>query len=250
MTDAALQARAVSKRFDGIAANVAVDFDLNAGEVHAIIGPNGAGKTTFLSALAGEVTPDSGRILLNGSDVTHLGVPQRVRRGLARSYQVTSVFPGFSVLENLAFGIRARTGTASRLWRKAVLDADELDVASALLRRVGLVGRSGADAGGLSHGEQRQLEVALALSTTPKVLLLDEPLAGLGIEESRRMVDLISTLPTTLSVVLVEHDMDAVFALADRITVLVEGHVVASASPADVRDNPLVQRAYLGEGHP
>ena len=135
------------------------------------------------------------------------------------------------------------------LFRSAVLDANEMDLAAALLRRVGLSGRSGAEVAGLSHGEQRQLEVALALSTTPRVLLLDEPLAGLGIDESRRMVDLLSTLPGQISIVLVEHDMDAVFALAHRITVLVEGRVIASAAPADIRDDPLVQRAYLGEGH-
>lgn len=250
MADALLEARALSKRFGGVAANTGIDFTLLPREVHAVIGPNGAGKTTFLSCLFGEVTPDAGQVLLNGTDVTRMSVPERVRHGLARSYQVTSVFPGFSVLENLAFGIRARTGTASRLWRKAVLDAREMDLAAAMLRRVGLSGRSGAEVASLSHGEHRQLEVALALSTTPRVLLLDEPLAGLGIDESRRMVDLLSTLPGQVSIVLVEHDMDAVFALADRITVLVEGRVIASAPPADVRDDPLVQRAYLGEGQP
>ena len=250
MAEPLLEARSVSKHFGGVAANVGIDFALHARQLHAVIGPNGGGKTTFLSQLFGEIAPDSGQVLLNGKDVTRSPVPERVKRGLARSYQVTSVFPGFSVLENVAFGIRARTDTASRLWRSAGLNVAEGDVAAALLRRVGLSGRSGADAASLSHGEQRQLEVALALSTTPKVLLLDEPLAGLGLDESRRMVDLISTLAGPLAIVLVEHDMDAVFALADRVTVLVEGRVVASAAPAEIRDDPLVQRAYLGEGHP
>lgn len=250
MAEPLLAAQGLHKRFGGVVANAGIDFDLKPREVHAVIGPNGGGKTTFLAQLSGEITPDAGHVFLAGEDVTGLSVPQRVRRGLARSYQVTSVFPGFTILENVGFGVRARQGTAGRMWRSGAFTAEETEVANAILRRAGLLGRSGVDVAALSHGEHRQLEIAIALSTQPKVLLLDEPLAGLGVDESRRMVDLIGALAGPHAIVLVEHDMDAVFALADRITVLVEGKVIASATPEEIREDPLVRQAYLGESAP
>lgn len=243
-----LVARGLTKRYGGLVANAGIDFDLRPREVHAVIGPNGGGKTTLLGQLMGEIEPDAGTIALTGADITALAVPERVLRGLARSYQVTSVFPGFTVLENVAFGLRARRRTTSRFWRAARTGGELGEAAAAILRRVGLSGRSGVDAAVLSHGEQRQLEIAIALSTTPKVLLLDEPLAGLGVDEGRRMVDLIASIAGPIAIVLVEHDMDAVFALADRITVLVDGAVIASAAPDAIREDPLVRTAYLGEG--
>ncbi len=248
MADPLLVARGLAKRFGGIIANAGIDLDLMPRELHAVIGPNGGGKTTLLGQLTGEVTPDAGSVTLVGRDVTHLSVPERVALGLARSYQITSVFPGFSVLENVAFGMRARNGTASRMWRSAAIAGEFADAAAAILRRVGLSGRSGVDAAALSHGEHRQLEIAIVLSSAPKVLLLDEPLAGLGVDESRRMVDLIASLSGPLAIVLVEHDMDAVFALADRITVLVDGKGIASGTPEAIRDDAAVRTAYLGEG--
>jgi branched-chain amino acid transport system ATP-binding protein len=242
-----LVGRGLHKRFGGVVANAGIDFELRPREVHAVIGPNGGGKTTLLGQLMGEIPPDLGSVAFAGGDITGLTVPERVMRGLARSYQVTSVFPGFTVLENVAFGMRARRRISSRFWRLASTGGELGEAAAAILRRVGLSGRSGVDAAVLSHGEQRQLEIAIALSTNPKVLLLDEPLAGLGLDEGRRMVDLIAGLAGPIAVVLVEHDMDAVFALADRVTVLVDGAVIATGTPTAIRDDRLVRAAYLGE---
>ena len=242
-----LTARGLKKSFCGVVANASIDFDLRPREVHAVIGPNGGGKTTLLGQLMGEILPDAGSVRLGGIDVTAMSVPERVMRGLARSYQVTSVFPGFTVLENVAFGLRARRRISSRLWRSASTGGELGEAAAAILRRVGLSGRSGVDAAVLSHGEHRQLEIAIALSTSPKVLLLDEPLAGLGVDEGRRMVELIADIRGPVAIVLVEHDMEAVFALADRVTVLVDGAAIASGAPDSIRDDRLVKAAYLGE---
>ena len=249
MTDPLLAATGLHKRFGSVVANAGIDFELRPREVHAVIGPNGGGKTTLLGLLTGELRPESGTVRICGQDCTYLSVAKRARLGLAKSYQISSVFPGFTVLENLAFGLRARNGTSSRFWRPAGLDGDAGDAAAAILRRVGLAGRSSIDAADLSHGEHRQLEIAIALSTGPKVLLLDEPLAGLGPDESRRMIELIAGLagpPAPIAIVLVEHDMDAVFALSDRVTVLAEGAVVARGTPREIRDDAKVRESYLG----
>ena len=247
MTDVLLEARRLSKRFGGVVASDAVDFAVNAGEVHAVIGPNGSGKTTLLHQLAGEMRPDSGRVVLDGADITLLPAHRRARRGRARSSQITSVFPGFTAVENVAFGVRARRGTPYRFWRPARIGDAAGDEARALLDRVGLGTRADLPAETLSHGEHRQLEVAIALSTRPRVLLLDEPLAGLGTAESAAMIALLGNLRGQYALVLVEHDMDAVFALADRVTVLVEGRVLTTGAPAGVRGDANVRRAYLGD---
>ena len=247
MTKAVLEARGLSKRFGGVIAADCVDFAVADGEVHAVIGPNGSGKTTLLRQLAGEVRPDSGRVLLDGTDVTRLRAHRRARAGIARSFQITSVFPGFTALDNVAFGVRARSGTSFRFWRPVRGSDDAGDKARALLDCVGLGGRADLPVNVFSHGEHRQLEVAIALSTRPRVLLLDEPLAGLGLAESAAMVALLATLRERHALVLVEHDIDAVFALADRVTVLVEGRVLTAGAPAAVRGNAEVRRAYLGE---
>ena len=248
MTDAAmLQAERLSKRFGGLTATDDLSLDVRPGELHAVIGPNGAGKTTLIGQLAGEIAPDAGRILFAGEDVSRLAVADRARRGLVRSFQVTSIFSGFTAADNVALAVQANAGHSFRFWRGARGDPALRDPALAALQRVGLSERADVPAASLSHGEQRQLEVAMALATDPTVLLLDEPMAGMGPEESARMVSLLSALKGTLTILLVEHDMDAVFALADRITVLVYGRVIASGAPEAIRADPAVQEAYLGE---
>lgn len=242
-----LETRALVKRFGGLAATDHVSLSVAAGELHALIGPNGAGKTTLIGQLSGEVTPDSGRILFDGRDVTVLPVDQRSRRGLARSFQITSVFPSFSALDNVALAVQAHAGHSFRFWRDAARDRRLSDPARAVLERVGLGARADVPASALAHGEKRQLELAMALATGPKLLLLDEPMAGMGPEDSARMVDLLADLKGGVAILLVEHDMDAVFALADRITVLVRGTALASGSPTAIRADAAVRDAYLGE---
>jgi branched-chain amino acid transport system ATP-binding protein len=241
-----LAVRGLTKRFGGLTATDNLDFTVTAGEVHAVIGPNGAGKTTLIAQLAGVLWPDAGTILLDGENITTLSAHERVRRGLARSYQITNVFPRFSALENVALAVQARDGSSFRFWRPVGTERHLLDAAVALLDRVGIATRAAVPAGKLSHGEQRQLEVALALATNPRLLLLDEPMAGMG-DESDRMVRLIESLKGSVTIVLVEHDMDAVFRLADRVSVLVTGRVLATGTPAEIRANADVRRAYLGE---
>jgi branched-chain amino acid transport system ATP-binding protein len=241
-----LAVRGLTKRFGGLTATDNLDFTVTAGEVHAVIGPNGAGKTTLIAQLAGVLRPDAGTILLDGENITTLSAHERVRRGLARSYQITNVFPRFSALENVALAVQARDGSSFRFWRPVGTERHLLDAAVALLDRVGIATRAAVPAGKLSHGEQRQLEVALALATNPRLLLLDEPMAGMG-DESDRMVRLIESLKGSVTIVLVEHDMDAVFRLADRVSVLVTGRVLATGTPAEIRANADVRRAYLGE---
>jgi branched-chain amino acid transport system ATP-binding protein len=242
-----LQIDNLSKRFGGIVATDGVSLEVSADELHALIGPNGAGKTTLIAQLTGQLKPDTGTIRFGGRDITHLPAHQRCLQGLARSFQITSLFLDFTALDNVALAVQARAGHSFRFWADARADARLRGPAMAALDRVGLAGRAETVAAKLSHGEHRQLELAVALATQPRLLLLDEPMAGLGTEESARMISLLRDLKGELTIVLVEHDMAAVFALADRITVLVYGRVIASDAPEVIRQNADVRRAYLGE---
>jgi len=242
-----LEVTGLTKSFGALRASDGIDFDVREGETHAVIGPNGAGKTTFISQLAGNLRPDAGRIVFAGEDITALPAPRRARKGLARSFQITSIYREFTVLENVAIAVQACAGHSFRFWRRAFSDAALVSPASAILEEVGLGQRASVIAANLSHGEQRQLEVAMALATRPRLLLLDEPMAGMGIEESQRMIELLQKLKKTKTIILVEHDMDAVFRLADRISVLVYGRVIATGAPEQIRMNEEVRKAYLGE---
>jgi branched-chain amino acid transport system ATP-binding protein len=243
-----LEARGLVKRFGGVLANDHVDLAVHPGEIHAVIGPNGAGKTTLVAQLAGELAPDEGAVRFAGSDVTRLPVHLRSARGLARSFQVTSVFAEVTALDNVALAVQAHAGSSFRFWRPARTDSALRDPARAALGEVGLAARADVVAQHLSHGEQRQLEIAMALATRPRMLLLDEPMAGMGREESARMVALLRQLRGAQTLLLVEHDMDAVFALADRISVLVYGRLIATGTPEEIRAHPEVAQAYLGDG--
>jgi branched-chain amino acid transport system ATP-binding protein len=242
-----LETAGLTKRFGGLVATGEVSLSVAPGEIHAVIGPNGAGKTTLIGQLSGELKPDSGAIRFAGADISRLGPARRAALGIARSFQITSIFREFTTLDNVALAIQARAGHSFRFWRAARQDASLRDPAFAALGVVGLAGRADLPAGSLAHGEKRALELAMALATGPRLLLLDEPMAGMGPEESASMVRLLAGLKGRFSIVLVEHDMDAVFALADRITVMVYGRVIASAEPAAIRADPEVRRAYLGE---
>jgi branched-chain amino acid transport system ATP-binding protein len=236
-------------RFGGIVATDNLSLDIARGELHAIIGPNGAGKTTLISQLIGQLRPTAGIIRFSGQDVTHLPAWKRSRLGLARSFQITSLLPNFTAADNVALAAQARDGHSFRFFGNARQEKPLRTAAHAALERVGLLGRADVMVSRLSHGEQRELELAVALATQPQLLLLDEPMAGLGITESARMVKLLAELRQEVTIVLVEHDMNAVFALADRITVLVYGRVIASDVPAAIRSNEEVKRAYLGDQH-
>ncbi|MBL8689244.1 MAG: ABC transporter ATP-binding protein [Rhodospirillaceae bacterium] len=237
----------VTKRFGGIAASDGVDLTVASGECHALIGPNGAGKTTLISQVSGELKPDAGRIVFLGRDITREPAPKRSRAGLARSFQVTCLIPSFTALENATLAIQAKQGHSFSFWRDARNDARLIGPAMAALSRVGLDARAGVPVGALAHGEQRALEIALALALEPRLLLLDEPMAGMGPADASRMIALLESLKGSVAMLLVEHDMDAVFRLADRISVLVYGKVIASGSPDQVRADAEVRRAYLGE---
>jgi branched-chain amino acid transport system ATP-binding protein len=237
------------RRFGGIIATDHVSLDVASGELHAIIGPNGAGKTTLISQLIGQLLPHSGTIRLAGRDITRVPVYRRSALGLARSFQITSLLPDFTAIDNVALAAQARDGHSFHFWRNAREVPHLRKAAQDALDRVGLGHRAGVLVSRLSHGEQRELELAVALATRPQLLLLDEPMAGLGVTESARMVKLLQELRREVSIVLVEHDMDAVFALADRISVLVYGRVIASGTPAEIRANEEVKRAYLGDQH-
>jgi len=241
-----LEVRGLVKSFGALRACDGIDFDVAEGETHAVIGPNGAGKTTFISQLAGNLRPDAGVIRFAGEDVTRLPAHTRARKGFARSFQITSVFPDFTALHNVALAVQARSGRTG-FWRPARSDPALVEPARRLLEEVGLGQRADALAANMSHGEHRQLEVAMALATKPRLLLLDEPMAGMGVEESQRMIGLLSGLKQRMTIILVEHDMDAVFRLADRISVLVYGRVIATGAPEEIRANPEVRTAYLGE---
>ena len=247
MAETLLETAGLTKRFGGLVATGEVSLSVAPGEIHAVIGPNGAGKTTLIGQLSGELKPDSGAIRFAGADISRLGPARRAALGIARSFQITSIFREFTTLDNVALAIQARAGHSFRFWRAARQDASLRDPAFAALGVVGLAGRADLPAGSLAHGEKRALELAMALATGPRLLLLDEPMAGMGPEESASMVRLLAGLKGRFSIVLVEHDMDAVFALADRITVMVYGRVIASGGPAAIRADPEVRRAYLGE---
>jgi branched-chain amino acid transport system ATP-binding protein len=238
----------LSKTFGALRASDGIDFDVADGETHAVIGPNGAGKTTFIGQLAGNLRPDAGRIAFAGEDITRLPAARRARKGLARSFQITSVYLEFTALQNVALAVQAQSGHSFRFWRDARNDPAILAPARQVLEEVGF-GKTRFDmpAANLAHGEQRQLEVAMALATRPRLLLLDEPMAGMGTEESQRMIALLASLKRRHTIVLVEHDMDAVFRLADRISVLVYGRVIATDTPEKIRANEAVRKAYLGE---
>jgi branched-chain amino acid transport system ATP-binding protein len=224
-----------------------VDFRVGESEVLALIGSNGAGKTTLVNVISGLLPPDAGQIVFSGTDVTGQSVHERIRAGIARSYQVTSIFRRFSVRDNLALAVQARTGSSFRFWRPVSAEKPLFDEASALAAEIGLGEWQDVAASELSHGEQRALEVGLALATQPKLLLLDEPMAGMGPEESQSMIALIAKLRSRLTLLLVEHDMDAIFRLADRISVLVNGRVIATDIPERIKANAEVRKAYLGE---
>jgi branched-chain amino acid transport system ATP-binding protein len=236
-------------RFGGVVATDHVSLDVNSGELHAIIGPNGAGKTTLISQLTGQLTPNSGTIRFAGQDITRLPAHRRSRLGLARSFQITSLLPDFTASDNVAMAAQAHDGHSFRFWGDARKEQGLRDAAMSALSRVGLAHRADTVVSELSHGEQRELELAVALATKPQLLLLDEPMAGLGATESARMVTLLQELRREVTIVLVEHDMNAVFALADRITVLVYGRVIACDVPAAIRQHEEVKRAYLGDQH-
>jgi len=242
-----LELRGVSKRFGGVVATDDVTLEIVRGQVHALIGPNGAGKTTLIGQISGAVPTDSGRILFNGAEMTNLPAHARVAAGLARSYQITSIFRRFTVLENLALAVQARSGSSFHFWRPVRAERALFDQARTIAGDIGLAARVDAVAATLAHGEQRALEVGLALATRPQLVLLDEPMAGMGPQDSRAMIELIERIRDSITVLLVEHDMDAVFRLANRISVLVSGRVIATGAPATIRADPEVRRAYLGE---
>lgn len=247
MTGSLLHVENLCKTYGALQVTKNVSLDIREGELHAIIGPNGAGKTTLISQLSGQLRPDSGTIIYSGEEIGHLDMAQRVRRGLARSFQLTKILPSLSVLENVALAIQARSGSSFRFWQPAADEAELNDAAMVRLEEVGLAAEAHRRAGGISHGEKRQLELALALATNPRLLLLDEPLAGTSPQEAERLIALMRQLKASVTIVLIEHDMDAVFKLADRISVLVYGQIVASGLPDAIRNDPQVRVAYLGE---
>lgn len=252
MAEPVLAIRNLVKRFGGLAATDDLTLEVRPGELHALIGPNGAGKTTVIGQICGEIAPDSGRILFEGTDITRLGFAQRVKRGLSRTFQIVQLLDNDTALENVALAVQAAQGHSFRFWRNARLDRSITNPAHALLAQVGLSQeRARVPVSDLSHGERKQLELAIALAPSPRLLLLDEPMAGLGAAESLRMTEVLLALKGRIPMLLVEHDMDAVFALADRVSVLVYGRCIASGPPDAVRADPTVREAYLTEedGH-
>jgi len=244
---ALLEVRGLEKRFGGVIATDRVDLDVRRGEVHALIGPNGAGKTTLVAQLGGQLASDRGRIVFDGSDITLLAPHERARRGLARSFQLTRLFRSASVLDNLALAVQAVGGSSLRAWRPIGRDRALFERARQVLDEIGLGAKAAHAVDQLSHGERRALEVGMTLASQPRLILLDEPMAGMGADESARMERLVDGLRTQSAVLLIEHDVDAVFRLADRVSVLVGGRVIASGAPAAVRSDAGVIAAYLGE---
>ncbi len=247
MSEPILRLRDLTRRFGGLTATESVTLDVAEGEIHAVIGPNGAGKTTLVGQIGGEIRSDRGQIFFAGRPITRSPVHVRARLGIARSFQITSVFADFTVAANVALAVQARAGHSFRFWKDATRDAALLAPAAEYLALAGLTGRAGDVAATLSHGEHRQLELAMALATEPRLLLLDEPTAGMGGEESARMVELLRGFKGRVTILLVEHDMGAVFALADRVTVLDSGRILASGPPDEIRADADVRRAYLGD---
>jgi branched-chain amino acid transport system ATP-binding protein len=247
VTEALLSLHGLTKRFGALLVTDDVDLAVRQGSIHAVIGPNGAGKTSLIHQISGTLRSDAGQVLLDGRDITRLNPHRRARLGLARGFQITSVLPEFTVLENVALAAQAKAGSSFRFFRPAAREDALNRQAEACLARVGLAHRSADPARRLSHGEKRQLELAIALAVRPRLLLLDEPLAGAGPDETARLVALLDGLRRDCAILLVEHDMQAVFALADTISVLVQGRIVASGPPAAIRADPAVRSAYLGE---
>ncbi len=243
-----LDIRNLNKSFGALSVSRDISIDIGAGQCHALIGPNGAGKTTLIHQISGMLRPDSGYIALDGQDITQMSVWRRVQAGLGRTFQITSVLPSFSVLENLAIAAQSKAGSSMQFFRNAAAEKELNDVAQQKLDRVGLSGRADALASDLSHGELRLLELGIALAGDPKFLLLDEPMAGLGRTESAALITLLSQLHGSLPMLLVEHDMDAIFQLADTVSVLVEGRVIARGTPDEVRASSAARAAYLGDG--
>jgi branched-chain amino acid transport system ATP-binding protein len=243
-----LRVEGVTKRFGGLLAVSSLSLDVAEGELHALIGPNGAGKTTFIAQLAGELHQDSGTIHFDGIEITGWRTPARVRHGLARTFQITQLLPDYTALDNVVLAVQARRGHSYQFFIDARKVTAIREEGQRHLDRVGLGSRSDVQVSELSHGEQKQLELATALATLPRMLLLDEPMAGLGTAECARMIELLRVLKTEVTILLVEHDMDAVFALADRISVLVGGERIATGSADEIRANEAVRVAYLGEG--
>ena len=242
-----LQVDGLVKSYGGLRATDHASLSVQTGEIHALIGPNGAGKTTLIQLISGALKPDGGRIHFDGIDITRMPMHRRVAHGLARSFQITSIFQRLSVLDNIALAVQAHAGHSLNVWRPARRDAGRYALAFDVAQRVGLAPQVHQLAGALSHGEQRQLEVGLALATRPKLLLLDEPMAGMGPDESERMLSLLQSLRGETTLLLVEHDMNAVFRLADRISTLVAGRVIACGTPEEIRQHPEVRLAYLGD---
>jgi branched-chain amino acid transport system ATP-binding protein len=242
-----LEVRNLRKRFGGVVAVDGVDLDVAPGEVHALIGPNGAGKTTLIGQISGSLASDSGEIRFLGENITRLPAHDRVRAGLARSYQITSIFRRFSVLDNLALAVQARSGTSFSFWKPVERETALFDEARSIAAEVGLSQKVSFPAATLAHGEQRALELGLALATRPKLVLLDEPLSGMGPEDALRTIQLIHRIRAQVTVLLVEHDMDAVFRLADRISVMLNGRLIATGAPLEIKANAEVRKAYLGD---
>ena len=243
---AALTLTGLTKSFGALRATDDVTLSVAANDCHAVIGPNGAGKSTLIGQITGEITPDAGRIAFFDTDITGWSVPRRALAGLGRSFQITQLCADFSVLDNVALAVQARQGHSYRFLRSASADASLRNPAIEVLARVGLEARAQTRVDALSHGERRQLELAAALAMQPRMLVLDEPMAGMGPQESERMIEILQALRGQVTLLLVEHDMDAVFALADRISVLVNGALLTTADPAAVRADPAVRAAYLG----
>ena len=249
MAEPLLAIQGLHKHFGGVIATEDVNLDVAQGQIHAIIGPNGAGKTTLIGQLSGQLRPDEGDILFAGQSLLPYNTAQRARMGLARSFQITSVILPMTLLQNVMLAVQGNSGHSYRFWAPASADRDLRDAAMACLAEVGLEQRADQLAATVSHGEQRQLEVAMALAMKPRLLLLDEPMAGMGKEEGARMIEILQHLRGEITILLVEHDMDAVFSLADQLSVLVNGHIIATDTVASIRANVEVQKAYLGEAH-